>query len=128
MCLCYHPQNKVWGMVMFLHLSVSHSVHSLSFKGCLNLGPRRGICLWIQGGVSASGSKEGCLPLGLGCTQPEHTHPTGHKPPDKHPSPLDTHTIPRHTPWINPWTRYRSPLKQAVHILLECIIVKSDFW
>ena len=41
------PANEIWGKVMFLHLSVSHSVH------------RRGVCLWVWRGG-------GCLPLGLG--------------------------------------------------------------
>ena len=49
------PADEVWGKVMFLHLSVSHSVH------------RGGVCLWVGG-----------------CTPPGHTHPDTYTPIDTH--------------------------------------------
>ena len=64
---------------MFLHLSVSHSVH---VGGCLPLGP--GVCLWVCGGGGGGGV---CPPLSRGwCTdlwtnthgeQAAGTHPIG---------------------------------------------------
>ena len=128
---------------MFLHLSVSHSVH----RGCLPLGPGwEGGCLPLgPGGVAASGSG-GCLSLGPGGVYhmpPGHT-PSGHTSPLVHTPDTPLHTHPwtppplTHTPldtprhgWIHTHTpdtpleahpRQWWPLKRTVRILLECIL------
>ena len=44
------PANEVWGKVMFLHLSVSHSVHRGLPRGCLHPGD---VC--IQEGLPPGG-------------------------------------------------------------------------
>ena len=80
-----------------------------------------GVCLWVQGGMSASGSRGclpmspgGCLPQGPGgrCTPPRHTYPSHCA---DTPSWMDTSPTKR-------------PLQRAARILLECILVVWWFW
>ena len=54
----FPPANKVWGKLMFLHLSVSHSVH--------------------RGGVSQ-------YAMGRGCVYPKADTPLGRHPPGQTP-------------------------------------------
>ena len=104
------PAKEVWGKVIFLHVSV-----------ILFTVGGGGVCLWVQGDWSASGSggasgSMGCLPLDpWGClhlslrgvyTSPEHTRPPGHSP---------GHTDPGHS----------MVKKRTARILLECFLVLS---
>ena len=74
------PANEVWSKVMFVNLSVSHSVHGGGGR-CLPLGPGMG---------------RECLPLGPGVVH-SPGHPRGHIAPG-HTHLLDTHPTYPHTP------------------------------
>ena len=73
------PANEVWGKVMFLHLSVSHSV-------------LQGVCLWVQVGCLLLGMGVGVSASGLGVS----TSPWTHTPRHIH-TPLDTHIPDTHS-------------------------------
>ena len=73
------PVNEVWGKVMFLHLSVSHSA-------------LQGVCLWVQVGCLLLGVGVGVSASGLGVS----TSPWTHTPRHIH-TPLDTHIPDTHS-------------------------------
>ena len=105
------PANEVWCKVMFLHLSVSHSVHreGVCSIACWDTPPRPGIP--------------------QAHTSPDR-HPLGRHPTRQTPSPGQTpppvrHHPPRQTP---PRILRNTVNKRAVHILLECILVIFVFW
>ena len=80
------------GKVMFLHLSVSHSVH----RGCVYPSTQRvGVCIPVCNG-------ERVLPLGPGVYTPPGQTPSGQTPcwadtPSGH-----THPLGRHPPYTHP--------------------------
>ena len=103
----YRPQRSS-GKIMFLHLSVSHFVQG----GGLPLVPG------VGGGTDTA----------LGRHPPGQTLPLGRQPPGQTPPWVDT-PFPVHA-GIHPlhsacWDMVN---KRAVHILLECILIKQNFW
>ena len=69
------PANEVWGKVMFLHLSVSHSIHRGLPRGCLH----RGGCLHPRGSASRGWGVGQTLPVDTTgySKRAGGTHPTG---------------------------------------------------
>ena len=110
----YHPQTK-FAKVMFLHLSVNHSVH----------GGGRGT---LAGTPHWAGTPPGRYTTPWAGTPPNrYTSPQAGKPPGRYPPWADTppgqvHPPPgRYTPPGNAcWDTVN---KRAVRILLECILV-----
>ena len=81
-------RNSSCGKVMFLHMSVSHSVHGGGGRWSISGSGAR---------VSASGSQGGsCLPLGLvGGVDPLRSHPPGRHPRADTPSFSERHSLRR---------------------------------
>ena len=106
--------------VMFLHLSVSHSVHG---GGACSGGSGPGGCLlpggWEVPGFGGSGLKGGTWSLGGGCLLPGGSGPGGAcSRGGLFPGDL----VPGGAWWRPP----RRLLLRAVRILLKCILVKLN--
>ena len=101
--LIFTARNEVWGKVMFLHLSVSHSVHGgVSVPACTT-GHITGTGVSVQGGISVQGaSLSGGLCPGGGGLCPWGWGSLSGRPP-------------KETPMYGN--------ERAVRILLECILV-----
>ena len=105
------PANECCGKVMFLHLSVNHSVHkgvcipACNGWGCVSQHAMGGVCLWVKGGTPP-------------WADTPRADPSGHKPPWADTTPIWADTTTRQIP-----PPPRRQLKRAVCILLQCILV-----
>ena len=112
---CYRPQRSC-GKVMFLHLSVSHSVHE-------------GVSASVHAGIHPPGryTRSRYTPL----VHPRQVHPPARDTPWQKHSLADTHTplAGTHTPLAGTHTPSagtpppRRSLQRTVRILLECFLV-----
>ena len=118
--LVIDARKRICEKVIFLHLSVRHSIHK--WYASQHASGRR-VCIQPcngAGGVSACGSR-GVSTSGFGgmYTPPLGKYPSGQ-------TPLQADTALADTPWADTLPQGRhtpGPLKWAVRILLECILV-----